>query len=650
MKRIIFYCLVLVILSTTLQAQTRYSGYSWNSFPEEKVNDSIKSKNGTLVLLERIIREVFINKENSFEEILVYHRKVRVETTAAVSQNNKIYIPTGKALDIISIQARFISPEGKVTELPQASIKQVENLEDKGDFKTFAIEGAETGGQIEYFYIIRAKFTPYGGLYTQDSKPKANVDIIFSYPSKLEYMIKSYNGFTRFEITSDTNGITEQRARSFYIPALEEEKFSFYKASLQRYEYTLAYNNYNSNFRTYSWSKIAERLYEIYYEPAKNEVSEVRSWLKEIKAEGTDARIREIENRVKSEIALVKNSPSDIDLEQVLKTKQANDREIIRLFITIFVQEGIEFNLVSVSDRGSKPFDPDFNGWNYIDDFMLFFPSSGKFLVPDDQSHRYGSPSAEYQDSYAMFFRPVSYRDQLHSLGYEIRFIPSVASESVSDSMLVALKPNLSAMNISASTHRVFGAEFARNYQVWWHLWDESRRKEVIKAIFDMGDQSGKIESYAVKNNQPSDIDLNPFIWDVRLVSGALMEKAGEDILVKIGESIGRQSEMYQTGPRETAVSIEVLHNYFRRVEMEIPEGWHLGDIGSLKMNVSMMNKGKPSCFFRSDAFIEQNKLIIICEESYTELSYPKERFEEYRSVINAAADFNKKTVLLSKN
>ena len=45
-----------------------------------------------------------------------------------------------------------------------------------------------------------------------------------------------------------------------------------------------------------------------------------------------------------------------------------------------------------------------------------------------------------------------------------------------------------------------------------------------------------------------------------------------------------------------------------------------------------------------------QNTLIIICEESYTELSYPKERFEEYRSVINAAADFNKKTILLSKN
>ena len=107
-------------------------------------------------------------------------------------------------LKCLDIKARFISPAGRITDVPQESIRQIENLENKGNFQTFAIEGAEAGGEIEYYYKLRKKFNPYGTMVMQGDDPRINVDIIYAYPSRLEFYIKSYNGFPDFIVSADT--------------------------------------------------------------------------------------------------------------------------------------------------------------------------------------------------------------------------------------------------------------------------------------------------------------------------------------------------------------------------------------------------------------------------------------------------------------
>jgi hypothetical protein len=63
-----------------------------------------------------------------------------------------------------------------------------------------------------------------------------------------------------------------------------------------------------------------------------------------------------------------------------------------------------------------------------------------------------------------------------------------------------------------------------------------------------------------------------------------------------------------------------------------------------------MMNGGKVSCCFTSWVELQGDKLVIYSKEYYSENGYPASRFEEFRKVINAAADFNKKTIILSKS
>lgn len=654
MKQILSLIICMFVVMGMQAQNTRYSSYNWEMFPVIPVSDTVKSTKGALILMEREIKEVFANAQGTFEEIQVFHRTILVENATAISQHNRIYVPTDGALEIISIRARFISPGGKITEVPKSNIRQTENLENKGDYSIFAIEGAEAGGQIDYFYVLRKSFDAFGTMVKQDDRTRNNVDVIFSYPSKLEYMIKSYNGFPKFVKTTDSAaGITEQRAMAGYIPGVEEEKYSNYTANLQRYEYTLTYNRYNSSVRAYSWAKVGSRVYDVYFQAEKKEIKAVREWLEDnnISFEKRDAAIRQVEDLLKTTISVVPGNEvrADASLDQVLKSKQAAKRNIIRLFCNIFRESGVKFNLVCTTDITKHPFDPDFNGWNYLDETLLYFPESGKYLVPDEETHRYGQAPEIYQENYGIFFKPVPISEEPPAMGYEIRSI-ALGPFEMTDSLSIMLRPDPVKLEMNAEVRRVFLGDFASSFQAFWHLSDEERQKEMVKTVFDMGDPDVRIQSFTVKNNQPTDIGIRPFIWNVKCVSPAMIGSAGEDLLIRIGESIGQQTEMYQGGERRFPISVIPRHGYYRKIELVVPEGYHPGDISSLNMNVTLSYNGREGCYFRSGAKIEGNKVIVVSEELYPDSKYPKECIEDFRKVINAAADFNKKTLLLVRN
>jgi hypothetical protein len=133
------------------------------------------------------------------------------------------------------------------------------------------------------------------------------------------------------------------------------------------------------------------------------------------------------------------------------------------------------------------------------------------------------------------------------------------------------------------------------------------------------------------------------------LQSKSLIEDAGEDLLIKIGETIGRQSELYQENQRMLPISVGILHDYYRKITLTIPQGFKVDNLNDLNMHVEMKTDGKTGCIFTSEATLAGNQLTIISKEYYLEPGYPASRYEEFRKVINAAADFNKKTLLLRK-
>ena len=142
---------------------------------------------------------------------------------------------------------------------------------------------------------------------------------------------------------------------------------------------------------------------------------------------------------------------------------------------------------------------------------------------------------------------------------------------------------------------------------------------------------------------------ISHFIFELTSNEHAFVERAGNDLLFKIGELIGPQVEMYQENDRQ--YDVESRHNryYERTITFTIPEGYVLKNAGDMNFAHKYGEDGNENLFFESKIEQEGNSYKVHCVEYYTDIIVPKERFEEYKTVINAAADFNKKVLILEK-
>lgn len=133
------------------------------------------------------------------------------------------------------------------------------------------------------------------------------------------------------------------------------------------------------------------------------------------------------------------------------------------------------------------------------------------------------------------------------------------------------------------------------------------------------------------------------------LKSDELIEKAGNKYLLKIGEIIGPQNELYQEKKRNTEISLDYPNEYVRKIKFEIPKGYKVPNLKDLNKNIVFKDGNENSMGFTSSYKLEGRIVTIDVEEYYKKLNYPIEVFEQFRKVINAAADFNKITLVLEK-
>jgi hypothetical protein len=642
----------LLLISGILYGQeTKYEKYDWNPTHEVLQNDTVNPVNGVKFTFERRIKELYLNKENLFEEINVFHRRIKVETNNAIDNYNKIYVPVNNVISILNIKARFISANGKITELAQENIKEVKNLENKGDYKIFAIEGIEIGGEIEFFYTLRTKFNAFLSVWMQGEEPRMNVEVIFTFPSKLDYLIKSYNGFPDFTTEKDDKtGVTVMQAKAGYIPALAEEKYANYRANLMRVEYTLAYNSYNSAIRSYSWSKVGNNMYANFYELTKSEQSAISDLTKKlvIKNGKTEQKIRAVENWIKTEISVSEAITKNPTLDEIIKFKQTSKFGATRLFVALLSGIKIPFELVMTCKKTERKFDPDFNCWNFLDDYLIYFPDIDQFIVPDDPQIRLGVNAFSFQGEYGLFLHPVRYNDKLASMAYQVKKLPVLPLSKSTDSLLVKIACDFTGLKTNITIHRELSGALGYSFQSFWESIDEERHKEMISEVFDMGDHNTNIQSYKVFNGSRMDIGVKPVIFDINLTANSLVESAGKDFIFNIGKTIGAQTEMYQASTRKQPVNIEFVHSFYRKIEFNIPVGYKVSNLEEMNMKVQMVENGKVSAYFHSWPEQIGNTIYIYSLEVYPELEYPVCSFNEFRKVINASADFNKKNLIIT--
>lgn len=82
---------------------------------------------------------------------------------------------------------------------------------------------------------------------------------------------------------------------------------------------------------------------------------------------------------------------------------------------------------------------------------------------------------------------------------------------------------------------------------------------------------------------------------------------------------------------------------------MHVPDGYTVKGLDKFVIKNLFQNQNgetTDSIGFESNYLLDGNTLTITCTEYYEFLDWPKEKYEQYRTVINSAADFNKLSII----
>ena len=179
------------------------------------------------------------------------------------------------------------------------------------------------------------------------------------------------------------------------------------------------------------------------------------------------------------------------------------------------------------------------------------------------------------------------------------------------------------------------------------------KKKETIdylkKRIF--GNLDVSITNYIFENQEFKNTQTNaPFITKLKVdIKETITENAGNLLLVNIGKIIGQQNNLYQENERYTNINLNYNKVFKHQIKFQIPDGYAVESFNDLVIDKKMNDDLDKNCYFKSTAKITEKTLIIEIDEQYKSVIYPKAAYQEYRKVVNAAADFVKATLVLKQ-
>lgn len=653
MKKIItitLFCIFMTQLSIA-QKKMPFQNYNWDITPNYKVDPNYE---GDILSLKNKVAVNYVFEEgNAFTQYQLQHRALWLNSDDKIEEYNKIYLPYHSGSQLLANKARVITKTGQIIELDKSDIFTARDEETGKEYKYFAFEGVQKGSIIEYFYVVK-KYPQYKGTRVTLQYPYDSKDVQFDLyaPKNIIFKFKSYNGLP--DVVQDTTSSDPLHwyIKTAEIKGLKEEEMSPYNASREFLIYKLDKNLYNNTNDISSYGIVAQNLYEFYYpEYSKKVIRNLDDLVSEAHIkESMDiaSKIRKLEYYIKTNIYLSEGNAEELsDLEQILDQKVANETGIMKLFTAAFRQMDIPHEIVITSDRTELKFDQKFEAHNYLNNFLFYFPDTKAYMSPTENASRYGYPPANFADNYGLFIREVKVGDFKSGIG-QVKYIEPVPAANTLDKMFieVAFEPDdISTTNINLK--REFSGYYAMYIQPYINRMKKEDREEFLESFGKQMNENVEITSKEMTNDDPELFGIAPLKLDIKLHSDAFIEKAGNRYLFKVGELIGQQTQLYQEKERVLPLENEFERAYERDILIHIPEGYRIMNPEDLNMDESYSDNEEKLLSFRSYYELDGNQLKITADEFYKMNLIEPELYEQYRKVINSAADFNKITLVL---
>lgn len=649
----------LITLSLCMLASSLFSqafntdGYDWDT--AEYQNITVDDSTNQHIILSKRLFHYYYNDENELNGKYLFHKKVHINSNSSIERLNKVYISQNED-NLNKFKARVINSSGKVIEISKDKILTGVDDETEQEYIYFAMEGLEIGSQIEYFYIKEIGTSLNGILQeiqTYDPVQRFELDVVT--PWNLVMTGKVYN--MEKEFSTDTS-FENQNYIYLHVDSIEpmkEETSAFMDAHLAKAIFKLDKNLYTGKNNLVAYSHIAQRIIDnLNRELSKKETKTLGKIQKEINNFETGVEIspvRRMENYLKTNFQYLSyGNPALSEITSIYSNKAFNETGALLVYTHLLKTLEVDYKLTYTSDRTELPFDPDFASNIYLQDLLIYITDEEQFIDPVNALTRMGYVGDENLHNYGLFMEEMTLNENVVAIA-TTDFIPAKRADFTMDTLEISVVFDDAFADNSLHIRRVLSGYTAGFYQpILGLIKDEDSRKNFEESILTYVDSEAKVEDYEIENGKPNLLGVKPLVAEGNLATNNFIENAGNNILFKVGTLIGPQSEMYnEDGERLLNVETSHARGYHRTITFEIPSGFEVSGLEELNMDEKLTYKDETSGRFVSSYTQNGNTVTVTIYEYYNEVEYPKELFEEYRKVINAAADFNKKTLLLRK-
>ncbi|WP_430409086.1 hypothetical protein [Kordia sp.] len=635
-------CIVILLCLCSTQAFSQYyKDYDWEKSPKLHQLSEKEADESSIAIAENYIIEYYEPELGGvIRKFETNHTITRVHDEKGIKMHNRVYIPMYNVTNIINIKARTISPDGKVTLLNKDNIKEVKNVEEYGDFKIFAIEGAQKDSEIEVLYTLEKQYSAFGRETLQKDYPIKNLEYHFI-TGDLEGRIKPYNtnGYFKKATYNDRAGL--QLMLTDVIPMVEEE-YSTSDAN----KTVVAYQCFGQKGVTESllWNNVVTNISDgMFPEEPNAEVKKIVAEILKGQKEDDFTKAYLIDDYVKKNYTVIKNNNEQLsNIDYILKNKSASDLGIIKVYGHFLTAANVEYLPMISANIYEQKVDPEFFNPSALREFLIYVPKTGNYITPD---------RIEYRLSEIPFYilgnNGIYINNELQYSFYKTKLSDPDYSRVVRN-MNISFEDELEAVKI-VQKQEYYGYWSITNRAVL-NLAPDQSIKEFEDYLTGSGIEDKVVKSYTTEYKDITQLEYNkPFIVNSTITSESLLEEAGDSYIFQVGKVIGTQSELYQETKRVNPILMQYPNQYDYEIVVTIPDGYNVEGLESLLIKKELLDEeGKQKCKFESNYKLEGNKLTISIQEFYKVSEYDIDQYDEFRNVINAASDFNKAAILMN--
>ncbi len=647
--RTIFGVSLVLTSSISFSQNYFYKTFSWDKQPVLNKPTETEKLSEVALIKDMTVMETAYDKDGQAVIYETHHKIYHVNTTKGIEQVNKIYISTSQVNEELDLKARCISADNKVISFNADNVKHIDNYENRGPFTIFSVDGVDVGCDVEYYYTNKRSFFPYALYRINNGSPIRKYEFTVYSPKNLVYESKCYNGLSQFVKDTMDKNKNCIKCEQNNLPEINEEKYSAEDANKMCFAFQLAYNTDKSNSKFYTWETIAKGYFNNLFVLEKNEQKVVEKFLdknKITKLATPLEKLTALENLLKLDYN-IDDDKERLTLAKGLDSKKLSEGNALRVFIGAFKFLEIPFEFVLASDRMNLKFDGKFPSYAYLGDYLFYFPSINKYMSPTNYSSRIDFPNPNNLYCEGLFIKEIALGD-IGAPSSKIKTIPGNDYTKSYHNTNVKATIDANTLLTKLDVVQTLGGYSAYYVQPFYHLINDEQKKEVNKNYY-LFDKPDLTKNVVVKNAAKEDIFVKPFEVSFTQEVPDVIESAGDKFIFKVGELIGTQSELYQEKKRVSDGDITFTHFLKRIIEVTIPEGYKITNADEIKIDKKCVIDGKEAAKFVSEYKIEGNKIIITVYEDYQVINYPLVNFEGFKAVINAAADFNKKTLVFEK-